>query len=134
MKHIVRYYKDTGLIMGVSSWRENGVEAVERRFSSDANVGAIETDVHMPNPADFKVVDGVVVPLEQSVLDERAREEAMKSMRIERNALLAASDYTQLGDSPRNKQAWASYRQQLRDLPSTVTDPFNVTWPEPPQQ
>ena len=30
------------------------------------------------------------------------------------------------------KAEWATYRQQLRDLPATVTDPTNVTWPTPP--
>ena len=31
-----------------------------------------------------------------------------------------------------NKSEWVQYRQALRDLPSTVTDPTNVTWPTPP--
>ena len=35
-----------------------------------------------------------------------------------RNAQLAASDYTQLSDAPTNKEAWAEYRQALRDLPA----------------
>ena len=57
------------------------------------------------------------------------------SFRRERNTRLAASDWTQGNDSPlspEKKEEWAAYRQALRDLPSTVTDPTNVTWPVPP--
>jgi hypothetical protein len=28
--------------------------------------------------------------------------------------------------------AWKTYRQALRDLPSTTSDPFNPTWPTKP--
>jgi hypothetical protein len=27
------------------------------------------------------------------------------------------------------KAEWAAYRQALRDLPQTQTDPFNIVWP-----
>lgn len=49
-----------------------------------------------------------------------------------RNASLAASDWTQLADSPlstEQKAAWAAYRQQLRDIPSQSGFPDNVIWP-----
>ena len=35
-----------------------------------------------------------------------------------RNAELARTDWTQLADVPLNKEAWATYRQALRDLPA----------------
>jgi hypothetical protein len=38
-------------------------------------------------------------------------------IRAWRNQQLALSDWTQLADSPLDKQAWATYRQALRDLP-----------------
>jgi hypothetical protein len=56
-------------------------------------------------------------------------------IRQKRNQLLAASDWTQFRDSPlttEKQDEWAVYRQSLRDLPSTVADPTNVTWPTPP--
>ena len=62
--------------------------------------------------------------------------QAWTALRTERNARLAASDYTQLQDahlSAEKKSAWADYRQALRDLPDTVTDPSQVTWPDFPQ-
>ena len=53
-------------------------------------------------------------------------------IRSDRNARLTASDWTQVADAPVDAALWAVYRQALRDLPQTQTDPFNVVWPEPP--
>lgn len=55
------------------------------------------------------------------------------TVRAERNARLAASDWTQLPDAPADQAAWKKYRQKLRDLPGELTDPNNVKWPVPPQ-
>lgn len=57
------------------------------------------------------------------------------SLRTQRNALLQQSDWTQFSDSPlspESKSSWAQYRQALRNLPETVTDPLEVTWPASP--
>jgi len=56
-------------------------------------------------------------------------------LRDRRDKLLSESDWTQGNDSPlspEKKEEWTVYRQALRDLPNTVTDPTNVTWPTPP--
>jgi hypothetical protein len=53
-------------------------------------------------------------------------------VRSERNALLAASDWTQLGDSNADKQAWATYRQALRDITGQQGFPWTITWPAMP--
>ena len=45
-----------------------------------------------------------------------------------RNALLRESDWTQVNDSPltdEQKQAWATYRQILRDLPANFNSSFD---------
>ena len=49
-----------------------------------------------------------------------------------RNQKLTACDWTQLSDSPVNKEAWAVYRQALRDISSQESFPFNITWPDEP--
>lgn len=54
-------------------------------------------------------------------------------LRIKRDQLLAESDWTQVADAPTDKAAWATYRQQLRDLPANTSDFSNPAWPEPPQ-
>jgi len=56
-------------------------------------------------------------------------------IREQRNKLLIGCDWTQARDSPltiEKQDEWAVYRQALRDLPNTVIDPTNVTWPVPP--
>ena len=49
-----------------------------------------------------------------------------------RNELLQQSDWTQLPDSPADKEAWATYRQALRDLPEQTGFPIQVTFPTSP--
>ncbi|WP_242012382.1 tail fiber assembly protein [Pseudodesulfovibrio cashew] len=55
--------------------------------------------------------------------------------RAERDARLAASDWTQLADHPLDDTAmvlWQSYRQALRDVPQQDGFPETVSWPEQP--
>ena len=52
-----------------------------------------------------------------------------------RDMLLRESDWTQFTDSPltdSKKTEWKTYRQSLRDLPATESDPENVTFPTAP--
>ena len=49
-----------------------------------------------------------------------------------RNLELAATDWTQVADSPADKTAWATYRQQLRDLDANSGNADEVIIPERP--
>ena len=54
-------------------------------------------------------------------------EDYTQQMRWHRDGFLASSDWTQSPDSPlsaTDKQAWATYRQALRDLPE------HPNWPD----
>jgi phage terminase small subunit len=53
-------------------------------------------------------------------------------LRLQRDALLKQSDWTQLEDAVCDKAAWAIYRQALRDLPSSVKDPRDAEFPVAP--
>jgi len=56
-------------------------------------------------------------------------------VRTQRNALLAACDWTQVADAAiaaENVAAWVTYRQALRAVPQTQTDPYAIVWPTPP--
>ncbi len=54
-------------------------------------------------------------------------------IRARRDVLIAKTDWTQLPDVPLpTKEAWAAYRQQLRDI-TLQPDPHNISWPTPPQ-
>lgn len=60
-------------------------------------------------------------------------EELAIQIRAERDALLRATDWTQLPDVPQDtRDLWASYRQALRDIPEQTEFPFNVEWPLKP--
>lgn len=64
-------------------------------------------------------------------LNEQA---AAAMFRRQRDVLLAKSDWTQLPDVPvAAKEAWATYRQQLRDITTQSGYPATVVWPTPPQ-
>jgi hypothetical protein len=59
--------------------------------------------------------------------------EMAAKVRAQRDEKLAATDWTQLADSPVNKPTWATYRQALRDVPSQPGFPWNVQWPTQPE-
>ena len=66
---------------------------------------------------------------------QQAQQQAQLVQEIlaKRKAKLEASDWTQLPDVPlATKQAWATYRQALRDITAQETYPFNLVWPTPP--
>lgn len=79
-----------------------------------------------------------------SKLDELRLLQPMKQLREERDKKLLETDkYTSIPDWPHAseevKQAWITYRQELRDLPATAAPQLdengeltNVTWPTPP--
>lgn len=52
--------------------------------------------------------------------------------RHQRNKLLEDTDHTQLPDVSKDKQAWAGYRQALRDISKQPGFPKNIEWPTPP--
>jgi len=56
-----------------------------------------------------------------------------QEVRAERNYLLTKSDWTQVADAPVDKEAWAEYRQKLRDIPQQTGFPTEVDWPVRPE-
>lgn len=67
-----------------------------------------------------------------SWIDPRTPETEWPLVRAERDRRLLASDWTQLPDVQLpTKEAWAIYRQALRDV-TQQPDPFNIVWPTPP--
>jgi hypothetical protein len=56
------------------------------------------------------------------------------NVRLIRNHKLAQSDWAMATDAPTDKTAWAKYRQQLRDFPSTWTPGPEADFPEEPTQ
>jgi len=94
------------------------------------------------------MVDGVSVEMTAEEIAERLAEEAeweakasdraLRQLRIDRDILLAQTDINVIADrwaamSAETQTAWATYRQALRDLPASTSDPFNPVWPIKPE-
>ena len=93
-------------------------------------------------------VDGLEKPNPNTLLSTYTDEEinlfiAQDLLRTKRNKLLSESDFKVMPDyihpSEEIKQTWITYRQALRDLPTTASPQLddnceltNVTWPTPP--
>jgi hypothetical protein len=66
-------------------------------------------------------------------------EEQWNKIRVLRNSKLNESDINLLSDrwfsmNAETQQAWTIYRQKLRDIPSTYSNPKDVVWPLLPGQ
>jgi len=79
----------------------------------------------------WKVADGKAT-LQQSLVNSTDLSAKWTSIRGQRNAKLAESDYMSYSDSPTMSSAWKTYRQALRDLPASESDPDDITWPTEP--
>ena len=53
-------------------------------------------------------------------------------LRYWRDLELASTDWTQLTDAPTDKTEWATYRQALRDLPTSNADARKIVLPKKP--
>lgn len=84
---------------------------------------------------EYIVVDGVATRKADAEIQAKREASALIEMKIMRNEMLIGSDFTQIPDAPftdEQRQAWATYRQALRDLPDNITDPLNIVWPTKP--
>ena len=68
-------------------------------------------------------------PLDNDTIPD---EYLMERMRLHRDRLLKESDWTQVADSPVDREAWATYRQALRDFPATWTAGPEADFPDTP--
>ncbi len=85
-----------------------------------------------------KLINGKIYTVEliDKTLQE-INENKWQKIRSIRNSLLQASDIYILTDrwekyDQNTKTIWSDYRQQLRDLPTTFTNPDEVVWPIKP--
>tara|TARA_R100001509_G_scaffold92697_1_gene53582 strand:+ start:876 stop:1253 length:378 start_codon:yes stop_codon:yes gene_type:complete len=66
-------------------------------------------------------------------VDNKTDQQKWFYIRERRNKLLAETDWTQSRDvTLSNDSAWKTYRQQLRDLPTSQSDPDDVVFPTKP--
>lgn len=119
---------------------ENGNQS-ETKFGLDEEnpSGWIDSGLENIHNLHFKLVNNQAVALSVEEVSNKfkylAFTSGLQNARIQRAVLLAACDWTQGTDSPLSvelKEAWATYRQALRDLPSTVDENGQFTLPVAP--
>ena len=94
----------------------------------------VRTDLSDSELLDTILVDGLVVERRQEPKKEVFTPDTLAILaREKRDALLLKCDWTQVPDAPVDRVAWASYRQELRDITSQEGFPTDVIWPIPPK-
>ena len=73
------------------------------------------------------------VKVESTTTEEQANLNTVEwtTVRGQRDNLLKDTDWRAMSDRTLT-DAWRDYRQQLRQIPQTQTDPYNITYPTPP--
>ena len=121
-------------------FNESGVQT-QSRFGLDPedSAGWFDTGLENIDNLQFKLVNNQAVALSAEELNNKYKGLAFNTglnlARMQRDSLLSNCDWTQVEDvalSSELKQAWATYRQSLRDLPSTVDEDGNFTLPVAP--
>ena len=125
---IVKYETNTGNIIGYQFTPNVIPEEVPE------GLGYIQWDGVEPNPlSEYQVVDNQVVLRSdvQTIRDDIK----WRAIRGKRDQLLKDTDYLFYQDSPYSSDTTASYRtyrQSLRDIPQTYSNPDDVVYPTKP--
>ena len=102
--------------------QRQGVEQIDGKWYTKYVLGPVFTDNEEATAAE-----------QEAAYKAMKDEEQAKSMRQQRGEKLKESDWTQLSDAPVDKQAWATYRQALRDVTAQAGFPWDVEWPTQPE-
>lgn len=106
-------------------YEREGVTIVAGEAHWDKWVDNGELKAKPPKPDDMhRFVKGEWIP---------DAEKIAWSIRYERDKLLSESDWTQMPDAPVDREAWATYRQALRNLTAQPGFPLEVIWPTKPE-
>jgi hypothetical protein len=125
MNHYVYFFDANGMCL--SSTTLNDPLLLEELFQLSGAATYVASDLLIPL-ARARCVDGEISEVAPTI----SLEQQWQAVRTQRNQLLVGSDWTQLPDVPlATKEAWATYRQALRDI-TTQTDPFELNWPVTP--
>ena len=80
----------------------------------------------------FTAEEEAVRDAEEAAFAAGANDRKAVEVRAERNTKLVQTDWTQISDATVDKQAWATYRQALRDISAQSGFPLTITWPDAP--
>jgi len=80
----------------------------------------------------FTAEEEIAWEAEQVTWAASANDRKAAEVRAKRNTKLSETDWTQITDATTDKQAWATYRQALRDVTTQSGFPWTITWPDAP--
>ena len=101
--------------------QQAGVEQIDGRWYTKYILGPVFTDTAESTAVQQETAYKILKDAEQT-----------KVIRTQRDQLLKDSDWTQVADAPVDKQAWATYRQALRDVTQQSGFPWTINWPAKP--
>ena len=100
--------------------QRSGVEQIEGKWYTKYILGPV-------------FVDGETTAAEQEAEYKALKDaEQAANVRRTRNDKLKDCDWTQIADSTADKEAWAAYRQALRDITTQAGFPWTIDWPVAP--
>jgi len=115
---IVENDKIVNVVIAPSDW----VDPDGRELVSAPRRAGVEIGAERQSDGSWKMPEPPEPPVEA----------VAKRVRAKRDRLLDQSDWTQVPDAPVDQTAWATYRQELRDIPEQEGFPRDVTWPTEP--
>ena len=105
----------------------NVVELIEHLSFTTPTQKLSKVDAYVENGKAYNV------KVESTTAEEQTELTNNKWIEIReiRNQLLKDTDWRAMSDRTLT-DAWRDYRQQLRQIPQTQTDPYNISWPTEP--
>jgi hypothetical protein len=124
--------KDAIIELGFAGgWILRGQPTNETEFNEMLRMLILDSDGNTIETTDYP--DGLTWGAVSAKKTELENAEPLKLLRVERNAKLAETDWTQGRDVTLTNDAdWQTYRQALRDITDTYTSLDDVVWPEKP--
>jgi len=112
-------------------------QAIRNGVTQDANGNWVQAWTVVSMFSEYTDDEGVVhtVAEQEAAYQARLDEEAAKSVRAQRDAQLAESDWMVIRSAETGvalDSNWATYRQALRDITAQAGFPHSVTWPDKP--
>jgi hypothetical protein len=101
--------------------QRQGIEEINGKWFTKYVLGPIFTDTETQTAAEQ------LTAYKAQIDTDRA-----KGVRATRDQLLKDTDWTQVRDVPVDQEAYAGYRQALRDISLQEGFPLSITWPELP--
>ena len=136
MARYVSFHSNGGLFQ-YGSLKKNLAEIKVTKEKDGVRVFSINEEQYtdLRDNCDASESGGVITIIKSAEWLENKNNEAWRKIRKERNQLLKDSDYTMLKDYPTtvSEQEWTTYRQSLRDIPQTFSNPDDVTYPDKPE-